>query len=263
MTTLCYLCGKKIEEQTSDDHVVPVTFIDRAQPKARGFDYAGKLPTHPECNNRFGPETYVSKAIDFLIFLESEDSHVAFRHLGRPDVEVQVIDASKLPGFTQRDIDFFRMIDVREIDRSDWSNPDFFQDKPRTNLKRELIHVALSVLAKSAAALVVKRGLKLVPTEWRIYAIPHIGASEETNFDEIMGPALPFATGIHAWMKTIDEGPDWMVVYRAKSVLIYFIFVFRAHDVAAYLKRVFSGAQVFEFTGEALNELLHRGWRQL
>lgn len=263
MTQLCYLCGKAIEEQSSDDHVVPVTFIDRVQPKARGYDYAGKLPTHPECNNRFGPETYVSKAIDFIIFLESEDTQVAFRHRGRPDVEMQVIDASKLPGFTQRDIDFFKMIDVREIDQQDWSNPEFFRAKPRTNLKRDLIRVALSVLAKSAAALLVKRGLKFVPKEWRIYAIPHIGAGDETNFDEIMGPALPFATGFHAWMKMIDEGPDWMVIYRAKSVLIYFIFVFGIHNAAARLKEDFSDAQVFEFTGEALNELLRRGWRQV
>lgn len=263
MAQLCYLCGKVIEEQASGDHVVPVTLIDRVQPKARGYDYAGKLPTHPECNNRFGPEVYVSKAIDLIIFLEGEDGHVVFRHRDRPDVEMQALDASKLPEFTQRDFEFFRLIDVREIDEPDWSNPEFLRDKPRTNPKRNSLGVTLSVLAKSAAALLVKRGIKYVPQEWRIYAIPHIGASDETNFDEIMGQTLPFATGFRAWMKMIDAGPDWIVVYRAKSVLIFFVFVFGENNSAARLKEQFSDAHVFEFTGEALNEMLQRGWHEV
>lgn len=263
MAQLCYLCGKAIAGQVSDDHVVPATFIDRDQPKARGYDYAGKLPTHPECNNRFGPETYVSKAIDFIIFLEGEDGQIKVRYRDRPDVEVQALDASKLPGFTQRDIEFFKLIDVREIDQADWSNPDFFQDKIRTNPKRDSLGVALSVLAKSAAALLVKRELKHVPKEWRIYAIPYIGASEGINFDELIGPTLPFATEFRAWMKLIGEGPDWMVIYRAKSVLIYFVFVFGKHNAVAHIKEQFSDAQVFEFTGESLNAMLQRGWREL
>lgn len=263
MAQLCYLCGKAIEDQASGDHVVPATFIDRVQPKARGYDYAGKLPTHAECNNRFGPETYVSKAIDFIIFLESDDGHVVFRHRDRPDVEMQALDASKLPGFTQRDIEFFKLIDVREMDQPDWSNPEFFWGKQRTNPKRDSLGVALSVLAKSAAALLVKRGLKYVPQEWRIYAIPHIGATDEINFDEILGPTLPFATGFRAWIGIIDEGPDWMVIYRAKSVLIYFVFVFGKHNAVVRLKEQFSDAQVFEFIGEALNEMLQRGWHEV
>lgn len=263
MAQLCYLCGKAIEEQTSGDHVVPVTFIDRVQPKARGYDYAGKLPTHPECNNRFGPETYVSKAIDFIIFLEGEDGHAVVRHRDRPDLEMQALDASKLPEFTKRDIEFFKLIDVREIDLSNWFDPDFFRDKQRTNPKRDSLGIALSVLAKSAAALLIKRGLKYVPQKWRIYAIPHIGASEATNFDEIMGPTLPFATGFRAWMKMVDEGPDWLVIYRAKSVLIYFLFVFERHNEAARLKEEFADAQVFEFTGDALNEMLQLGWNEV
>jgi hypothetical protein len=52
----CYLCGMPVaEEASTDDHAVPKQLISRAQPKAKGFDYGGVLPTHAECNNRFGP----------------------------------------------------------------------------------------------------------------------------------------------------------------------------------------------------------------
>ena len=63
MQDICYLCGLSISCQKSDDHVIPKQLITRKQPKVKGFEYAGKLPSHAECNNRFGPE------ISFLISL--------------------------------------------------------------------------------------------------------------------------------------------------------------------------------------------------
>ena len=65
MTKLCYLCRKSIEEDNveSGDHIVPKQFIKRSQPKAKGFDYAGKLPSHKECNNRFGPKLIAKRQL--------------------------------------------------------------------------------------------------------------------------------------------------------------------------------------------------------
>lgn len=58
MENVCYLCGMPVTEDVStDDHAVPKQLISRAQPKAKGFDYGGVLPTHAECNNHFGPES--------------------------------------------------------------------------------------------------------------------------------------------------------------------------------------------------------------
>ena len=53
---ICYLCGKQIlpTQEKSDDHVFQKQFIQRPQPKTKGYKYAGKLPTHLQCNESFG-----------------------------------------------------------------------------------------------------------------------------------------------------------------------------------------------------------------
>ena len=46
---VCYLCSELIAENPSKDHVVPKQAIKRAQPRAKGYDYAGTIPTHDDC----------------------------------------------------------------------------------------------------------------------------------------------------------------------------------------------------------------------
>ena len=75
--TICYLCGQPIEDAvTSGDHVIPRTLLGKRPPKAKGFDYGGRLRTHPECNNRFVDETHVRKALQFV------NGGVKLDHLG-------------------------------------------------------------------------------------------------------------------------------------------------------------------------------------
>lgn len=263
MATTCYLCGQPILGKIeSGDHVVPSALITRSQPKVKGFDYAGKLPTHEECNNRFGPETYVLKALDLLELLASSDGHHKFQHRHYPNIQIHALDASKLPNFTQRDRSFFKLIDVRSVDHPDWSNPAFFTDKPRTNAKRDALYVALSVLAKSAAALLIKRKLHAVPPSWKIYAVPYSGAIEALDFDDVLGATEPFDAEVKVWLRPLDS-PDWLVLYRANSVLVYLVFVFSTHNALSRLRELLSDADIFEFTGNSVNELLTRGWQKL
>ncbi|WP_202841495.1 hypothetical protein [Luteimonas saliphila] len=263
MAEVCYLCGRPIDsEPASGDHVIPVSLITRDQPKAKGFDYGGKLPTHADCNNRFGPETYVTKALDLLEFLVGADGHGEFQHRDHPHITIKALDASKLPNFTQRDIEFFKFMDVREEDYDAWSKPEFFNGKQKTNPMRDALHVAFSVLAKSAAALLIKRDLHAVPPAWRIYAAPFSGATDAVDFGGILGDTKSFDPGVHVWRKPLSA-TDWLVVYRARSVLLFLVFVFSGENAGATLKQHFQGAEVHEFSGTSLNELLTTGWRKL
>ncbi|WP_149332434.1 HNH endonuclease [Halopseudomonas laoshanensis] len=264
MSEFCYLCGKPMgDSRASGDHVVPVALIARNQPKARGFDYAGKLPTHEECNNRFGPETYMVNALELLEFLAGNNGHSTYQHRTRPEILIQAWDASKLPNFTERVLSFFKLIDVRESDAAAWSEPEFFRDKSRTNPTRDALHVALSVLTKSAAALLIKRKIHTVPPTWQVYAIPYSGATDALDFDHLLGDTKPFEAGVKVWLHQLDGGPDWLVLYRAKSVLVYLIFVFGHHNALATLKEHFPEADIHEFVGTAINDLLTVGWHKV
>ena len=78
----CYLCGTPLEKTgVSQDHVVPKTLRVRKQSKVRGFRYAGTLPTHRKCNNEFGPETYVGKALDLIAALNNDGVQAPYRSL--------------------------------------------------------------------------------------------------------------------------------------------------------------------------------------
>ena len=61
MKDICYLCGLPISGRKSDDHVVPKQLLRRKQPKVKGFDYAGMLPSNAKCNNQFGRKLIVRK----------------------------------------------------------------------------------------------------------------------------------------------------------------------------------------------------------
>lgn len=61
---VCYLCGKRVDAwDGSGDHVIPRTLLGDRPPKVKGFDYGGKVRTHRACNNRFGDEMHVRKAL--------------------------------------------------------------------------------------------------------------------------------------------------------------------------------------------------------
>lgn len=118
MVDVCYLCGKPLlrGQVRSDDHVVPATLIARTQPKVKGFDYGGYLPTHETCNNHFGNETYVSKALDLLRILHGLHIGGPLQHTQQPNISILPLNASQLSHFTTRDLQFFKIYDARQSD---------------------------------------------------------------------------------------------------------------------------------------------------
>lgn len=87
MNDICYLCGTQVlVSEITDDHVVPKQFIKRSQPKVKGFDYAGVLPSHESCNNEFEPEVYSQKALILIKALYDENCFLKRQHRDNPNI---------------------------------------------------------------------------------------------------------------------------------------------------------------------------------
>ena len=155
------------------------------------------------------------------------------------------------------------MIDVRELDVSELSDPGFYTGKIKTNPIREALPLVLSVLAKSAAALLIKRYLNVVPNFWRIYAQPYIGDLSQFDLSEIVGDSKPFDRGLRVWVIELPHG-NWHVVYAAEDTLIYLTFAFNdRRRLLLELKASHPDAHTLKFSGTCVNELLVSGWHEV
>ncbi|GAG47616.1 unnamed protein product, partial [marine sediment metagenome] len=196
-----YLCGEEIEGLASKDHVFPKQFIKRKQPKVKGFAYAGVLPTHEECNNKFGAERMCQKSLQLIDALYNPE-FLILQHKNNPEIEIMAFDSDCLLGFTKSDREFFKIIDARNTSIKELSDTEFYKDKTKTDPRKQALNIALSVLAKSAAAVLVRRYDISPNTSWRILCIPYHGASPELNFDDLLGNTKPFEVGVKLW---VDE----------------------------------------------------------
>ena len=246
----CYLCGKPIASDTeSDDHVVPKQLLKRTQPKVKGFDYAGVLPAHASCNNEFGPERVGEKALALIRVLHDENCVLKRQHRDDPKIVILALNSDCLRNFTKSDLRFFKFIDVRDKDYAKFSNPSFFQDKPKTNALKQALYIALAVLTKSAAALLVSRHLKVVPPQWRVVAVPYFGKDNAVDFDKLLGDTKPFDIGLKVWIRRMEKG-DWLAIYKARDVVLYLLFWFsgdRSHIEG--IARIFREADQLLFEG--------------
>jgi len=259
----CYLCRQPIAPNViSSDHVVPKHFIKRAQPKVKGFDYAGVLPSHDKCNNQFGPERMNRKALVLLSALHNENCFVIRQHRDNSDIKLLALNSKCLPGFTRQDAEFFRLIDVRDKQYTEWSTPTFFSDKQKTDPFKKPLHVALSVLTKSAAALLVSRYLEETPARWRVVAMPYFDESNSVDFDDLLGNTRPFDVGLKVWIRPM-EGGDWFAIYKAREILLYLLFWFSGNpNQMEVIKHIFSDADRFLFESEKIMDLVSQEWRK-
>jgi hypothetical protein len=265
MIQTCYLCGKEIAESGihSRDHVVPQQLISRKQPKAKGFAYAGTIPTHKKCNNEFGPETYCAKALKLIGALH--DPNCASKHqlVKNSLITVMAINSDCLKEFTKKDLRFFKFIDARNNSIADLSESNFYSGKPRTNPKRDALFTTLAVLTKSAAALLVSRHLHRTPPRWKVLAIPYTGVIETTVLDDLLGHVQPFDIGVKVWLRQCDTG-DWFVCYRANNLLLFLLYKLSETDTFwnGMIER-FPNADHLCFEGEHLNALIDYRWKKV
>lgn len=118
----------------SNDHVVPKQFIKRKQPKVKGFDYAGVLPTHQKCNNHFGAEKMCQKSLELINALYNPGCCLTHQHKDNPSIKILTINSEYLKQFTESDLRFFKFIDARNSSIEEWSNPDFYKGRQKTRL---------------------------------------------------------------------------------------------------------------------------------
>jgi hypothetical protein len=260
--TICYLCGRPLSpgEAASKDHVMPQLFITRDQPRAKGFEYGGFIRTHETCNNRFKPESYMRKALELIELLTDPRAFVEVQHKTEPDTRIMGLDATRLTSFTDEDRRFFKMIDVRDRPIEEWSSLEFLRDKPRTNLKKDALTIALSVVAKSASALVIDRGLHAVPDRWHIHAVPHLAESQFDLRSAVDETVLRFDEEVDVAMG--EELGNWTVIFRFRSLMVPMVFRFhRKHRPITLLSRMYFDADIWEFRADALNEMLKGAWK--
>lgn len=263
MSQICYLCALPLTDaKSTGDHIVPRLLISRKQPKAKGFDYAGELPTHAECNSRFGPERYCSKAIELIAVLNDANCVSIMQHKDDPSIATMMLNSECLKDFTKRDLSFFKFIDVRGKEVKEFSSPSFFSGKPKTDPTRDALFVALSVLTKSAAALLVKRHLHQVPSQWRVLAIPFPVTPGTTHFfDDLFAKTKPFDIGVKIWLQALSSD-YWVAAYHARNILVYLLFRFSDNDY--FWRRMikeFAGFERLIFEGTKLMELGDYQWQ--
>jgi len=256
----CYLCGQPLLGERSADHTVPRHLIKRDQAKAKGYDYGGRLPTHGVCNNRFGPEAYNGKALKLLeVLFGDENSYYVPPGVTINGTKIMALDSSRLSFLSGEDLKFFRIADVRGM-----ALPEALAAgiEPR-NLKKDALYISLSVLFKSAAALLVKRKLGSLPHCWRVFAVPFFGDIDPSGFDEVSGEATkPFDEDVRVWIA--EQNPhSWLVIYQAGRVLVHLIFVFSRHRVLRQLHEIYRDGQIFYFSGWTVNDVLVKGWTEV
>lgn len=262
--TICYLCGAPLEEVTrSKDHVVPKTLLARSQPKVKDYDYAGVLPTHPKCNNEFGPENYARKALDLIAGLHNPECCFEYRHPADKSIWMMALNTAYLPNFTKRDLQFFKIIDARQLSKQELSSLSLLEGYKAVNPKRDALFAALAVLTKSAAALLVSRKLKTVPSHWEVMAVPFVGETKTIDFDDLFGQTQPFGISLKIWLGHLETG-DFLAIYRTKHVIVFFLFQFEPTKVAwNRMATRFTNATKLRFSGDRLTELINYTWKQI
>ena len=257
----CYLCGQPLEpSRSTGDHVIPRTLLGDRPPKVRGFDYGGRLQTHPVCNNEFGDETHVRKALQLLGALHDSEATLPRRAPGNPNARVLALNEEKLPELAPRDFSFFGIHDARNDSISSLDDPEYYADKPRANPRKAALCTTLSVLSKSAAALLVSHHLADLPSNWNIVCVPYAGDITSVDLSSFFGETRPFAEDVQVWRKEFESG-SWLVLYATSSVMVWLFFLMDDNrNLVEAIRSRFSCEQCLQFQGKSLMDLVGHDW---
>lgn len=271
MEQKCYLCGGKpiLEGEISRDHVVPHQLIMRDQSGiAQGYDYGGFLPAHKEsCNNKFGGRSARAEyswrtALQLGNVLHDPNCFKEFQRIDRPDVILSVLKDECLDKFSKDDLDFFGITEVRGKDYADWSSPSFWTDKKRIDAYEKPRNIILSVLAKSAAAVLVKRCGIAPQASWRILATLIVGENVSVLMDEFLKPSKPFDVNLSVKATQTETG-DWFVCYVVGKFAAWFSFAVSEDNTwFNMLGSEFEDWGCYLFESDRLLDLIGYDWKK-
>lgn len=260
--TACYLCGEPLGDDRSRDHAVPKALIERSQPIAKGFEFGGFVPTHRDCNNQFGPETYAARAMELLSAIGNEDREYVAHPPGAPGIAFRALNAESLGKFTPRDLKYFEIIDFTDQKIDALKDPEYFKDKPPSRGIERARHVAASVLTKSVAALAMRTSLVRVPPYWRVHFAPFQERTGRLDLDNILKGGRQFDIGVKAWVKTVDTD-EILAAYRYQEMVCFLLIGFApvASGALRTFLNNFGDTDVLVFEGPRLVDMLTKGWR--
>ena len=259
--TVCYLCGRPVDDSVgSGDHVIPRTLLGKGPPKVKGYDYGGRLRTHPECNNRFVDETHVRKALQLLGALHDSSTTLVRPVPGGAKGCVIALNEEKLPGFGPRDFRFFGFHDARRDLVASFDDPEYYADKPRADVRKTVLCTTLSVLAKSAAALLASRYLADLPSKWNIVCVPQAGDATGADLSSFFGETRPFALDIRVWTKRFGAS-SWASIYATGTVMVWFFFLMDDdRNLVEGIRERFPREECLQFQGRSLMDLVGHDW---
>jgi hypothetical protein len=261
---ICYLCGDLLIGELDKDHTIQQQFI-QGQPKKKGFDYGGTIEVHKVCNKAFGgkdgkSETYYRKAFKILDLILSKEDLTIFQRKDNPSIQILPILENDLKEFTQSDLEFFKFTKVTHLPYEEFTNEEFFKDKESFNPLDKPRNVALTVLAKSAAALIFKRFSYYPNEKWRIYALP-IWGDKKIDYDSIFGNTKPFDVDLKIWTKQYLNG-DWFVLYKLGKLQVFYLFLcsHNLKNVYEVQKMLASDFQIYYYEAIKLLNLVGYEW---
>ncbi len=265
---ICYLCSKEIKpsDEMNKDHVISKQFIKRNQPIAKGFDYGSFLPTHTLCNKKFGDagskaEAICQKALTLIDIFQNPNKSMKRKHKQNQNIKILAINESLLKNFSTKDLEYFSLIDVRDIEYKDFTNPDFFKNKKAINPMIKPLNSALTVLVKNSAALLVKRYNISPKTFWRVIVKPYYSHNNNLKLNLLFGDIKPFEEGLNIWINPF-KGGDWFIrfQYLKQIFFIFFSITGRKQIIEKISEKVFNKTESYYFQSNQLIDLVNFNW---
>lgn len=206
-----------------------------------------------------GSEKISQKALELLHILYNPDCYIERVHRDNPNIRIKCITTKYLSSFSKNDLNFFGLIDTRDLKYNNWSKPDFFKNKKPLNLDNAL-NIILSVLSKSAAAILVSRFKILPHSNWKIISVPFYSRNQDIDLDEIFGKVKPFEIGLKLWVKKYENG-DYYCFYKHLGLIVLFVFSFLHEPIKLNIANsVLKNEGKYLFQGEKLNNLFNYDW---
>jgi hypothetical protein len=187
---ICYLCGQPTLGDRTRDHVLQQLFIQRKDPKTRGFKYGHYLWVHKACNEHFGNKGQGAES-------ECRDALQRIHDLNNEILAGQQKDAWLYPRDSSGKI----------------SGP-FVSD----------LNIALTVLAKSAAAFLVRWHGIPPNSAWRIVELSMLyGPPVEAVFEGSYEHTDALEVGMKYYAQEVEKG-NWYFAFYSQWTVGAFLF---------------------------------------
>jgi len=255
----CYICGMTIAPgEGTDDHRVQKFLQKGAQPRRAGYDYGGVARTHRRCNNEFREEASAGTALRILSALHHPKATVVGIYPDDPTLTVRALNSEVFGEFSEAELRVFNIRDGRSMS-DDLPSPQQIRSGKKTNLERQAVPIALSVLLKSSIALLIDRHNLPIAAPRHVWATPWTCGPQAA--DELRADGFkPFHEEVF-WKVT--EGPEAIEVrYFAHGVLVFF-WLLREPNLRfeRAIIQTLPNADHWLFRGTSLNDLRDHPWR--